>query len=86
MLMAAETWLLLVHCKAAAWRGCCWFPRYLHVMWSQFADQFVLGQKGGKWEDPEHVMCARPGRESTPPMFCTRNPRRSARGVPGTVH
>jgi len=51
----------------------------------EFADQFVLGQKGGKWEDPEHVMCARPGRESTPPMFCTRNPRRSARGVPGTL-
>ena len=80
MLTPAEAWLLLVHCKA--------FPRYLHVMWScgQFADQFILGQKGGKWTDPEHVMCARPGRESTPPMFCTRNPRRSARGIPGMVH
>jgi len=52
----------------------------------EFADQFVLGQKGGKWADPEHIMCARPGRESTPPMFCTRHPRRSSRGVPGALN
>jgi len=51
----------------------------------EFADQFVLGQKGGKWTDPQHVMCAKPGREATPRMYETRNPRRSARGSPGMM-
>merc|ERR1712070_1344948 len=51
----------------------------------EFADQFVLGEKGGNWSDRKFIMCARPGRESTPPHYSTRNPRRSGRGVPGML-
>lgn len=51
----------------------------------EFADQFVLGQNGGKWADPQHIMCAKPGREATPPAYSTRNARRSARGFPGMM-